>query len=152
LKKILLTLGILVLSAPLAAEFTIDTPLSFGEVAVRNNNSVSTLTIMRDGSQYSTNQIMILKNGSPGVFSFGGFPPYTTIKLSVDLPAYSAMTYPNTAQFQMTAIDMPSSINLGPTGSGQFKMGGTLSTSGNPAQNYYSGASYTIYLNLNIDY
>lgn len=152
MKKTSLTLGLLVLSAPLAAEFTTDVPLSFGEIAVRNNNSVSTLTIMRNGSQYSTNQILILKNGSPGVFSLSGFPPYTIIQFSMDLPAYSAMLYPNTAQFQMTAIDMQSSINLGPTGSGQFKMGGTLSTSGNPAQNYYSGASYTIYLNLNIDY
>lgn len=152
MKKILFTLSLLALSAPLAAEFTTDVPFSFGEIAVRNNNSVSTLTIMRNGSQYSTNHILMLKNGSPGVFSFSGFPPYTIIHLSVDLPAYSAMLYPDTAQFQMTAIDMPSTVNLGPTGSAQFKMGGTLSTSGNPAQHYYSGASYTIYLNLNVDY
>jgi len=150
--KYFATLALLTLSGPLAADFSTDVPFSWGEIAIRNNNSVSTVSIARNGAQQSTNQIFILKPGTPGVYTLSSFPPYTLVHLSVDLPAYSAMMYPNTAQFAMTSVDMQSSINLGPTGSTQFKMGGTLSTSGDPSKNYYSGGIYVIYLNLNLVY
>ena len=152
MKNILLAFGFWALSIPLAADFSIDVPFNFGEIAIRNNNSVSTVTLSRNGIQHATNQILILKTGTPGVFTISGLPPYTIINLSVDLPAYSAMSYPNTAQFEMTSVDIPSSINLGPTGAAQFKIGGTLRTSGNSSENYYSGGNYVIYLNLNLDY
>lgn len=152
LKKQVGVLSLLLLSAPLAADFNVDTPLSFGEIVVRSNNSVSTVTVQRNGAFQSTNHILIIKPGTPGVFTINGLPPYTTINLSADLPASSAMNFPQTAQFTITAVDMPSAVNLGPTGSTQFKMGATLSTSGNPANQYYSGAEYLIFLNLNLDY
>ena len=79
-------------------------------------------------------------------------PTFTTINLSVDLPAYSAMAYPGSAQFVINAVDIPSSINTGSSGLVQFRVGATLSTSGNPAENYYSGADYNIYLNLQLVY
>lgn len=134
------------------ADLIIDSPLNFGEIVVRSNASVSTLTVNRNGSSQSTNHILIIRAGSPGVFTLSGLPPYTQVGLSVDVPASSAMNYPQTAQFTITNVDLPSSINLGPSGSAQFKMGATLTTSGNPANQYYSGADYLIFLNLNIDY
>lgn len=152
MKKQFWGLWLLSLSAPLAADFNIDTPLSFGEIVVRSNNSVSTVTVQRNGAFQSTNHILIIKPGSPSVITLNGLPPYTNINLSVDLPASSAMNFPQTAQFTVTAVDIPSSVNLGPTGSTQFKMGATLSTSGNPANQYYSGAEYLIFLNVNLDY
>lgn len=152
LKKQLWLLGILAFSAPLAADLHVDSPLNFGEIVVRSNASVSTLTIQRSGANLSTNHILIIQPGSPGVFTIDGLAPYTTVNLSVDLPASSAMNYPQTAQFTITNVDIPSSVNLGPSGSTQFKMGATLSTSGNPANQYYNGAEYLIFLNLNIDY
>jgi len=152
LKKQTWAFFLLLISAPLAADFIVDSPLSFGEIAIRNNNSVSTLTIHRNGAYQSTNQIYIIKPGSPGVYTLNGITPFTTVNLSADLPATSAMPFPGTAQFSITAVDMPSSINMGPTGSAQFKVGATLSTSGNPANNYFSGTDYVIFLNINIDY
>ena len=139
-------------SAYSTADLIIDSPLSFGEVVVRSNASTSTLTIYRNGSSQSTNHILIIHPGSPGVFTLSGIAPYTSVNLSVDLPASSSMNYPQTAQFTITAVDLPSTVSLGPTGSAQFKMGATLSTSGNPAYQYYSGAEYLIFLNLNLDY
>lgn len=143
---------LLLIAVPVTADFTVDNPLNFGEIAVSRNDVVSTTQISRNGTQVSNNRIYILSAGSPGVFTFSGLPPFTNVNLSVDLPASSAMAYPGTAQFTITAVDIASSINMGSTGSAQFKMGGTLSTSGNPAQNYYSGAEYLIFLNLNLDY
>lgn len=140
------------LAMPATADFIIDSPLDFGEIAVRSNASVSTLTVYRNGASQSTNHIFIIKPGSPGVFTLTGLAPYSTVNLSVDLPATSAMPYLDTAQFSLTAADIPSSVSVGASGNAQFKLGGTLSTSGNPANNYYSGATYTIYLNINIDY
>jgi len=143
---------LLVISPPLIADFAVDSPLNFGEIAVRSNDIVSTVSITRNSTQQSTNHIFVLTPGSPGVFTLTDLPPFTVANLSVDLPAVSAMGYPDTAQFEITAVDIPTSVNLGPSGSAQFKMGGTLSTSGNPATNYYSGAAYLIFINLNIDY
>lgn len=143
---------LLLIAVPAAADFTIDNPLNFGEIAISRNDVVSTTSIARNGTQISNNRIYILRAGSPGVFTFSGLPPFTNVNLSVDLPASSAMAYPGTAQFSITAVDLASAINMGPTGSAQFRMGGTLSTSGNPAQNYYSGVDYLIFLNLNLDY
>jgi hypothetical protein len=139
-------------TAPVLADFTIDNPLNFGEIAVNGNDVVSRTQLSRNGTQVSNNRIYILKAGSPGVFTLSAMPPYTTVNLSADLPATSAMAYPDTAQFSITAVDLPSAVNTGASGSVQFKMGGTLSTSGNPANNYYSGAEYLIFLNLNLDY
>lgn len=152
MKRSTLALYLVSLSAPLAADLNIDAPLNFGEIVVRSNASASTLTIFRNGAFQSTNHILIIKPGTPGVFTINGLPPYTTINLSVDLPASSSMNFPQTAQFTITAVDIPSSVNLGPTGSTQFKMGATLTTSGNPVNQYYSGAEYLIFLNLNLDY
>jgi hypothetical protein len=152
LKRQSLALCLLTLSAPLAADLNVDTPLSFGEIVVRSNTSASTVTVHRNGAFQSTNHILIIKPGTPGVFTIDGLPPYTTINLSVDLPASSSMNYPQTAQFTITAVDIPSTVNLGPAGSTQFKMGATLTTSGNPVNQYYSGAEYLIFLNLNLDY
>lgn len=152
LKKTILALALVLVSAPLAADFIIDSPLNFGEIAIRSNNTVSTLTVYRNGAYISTNHIFILKPGAPGVFTLTGLTPYANINLSADLPASSAMPFPNTAQFTLTAVDMPTTINTGTHGTAQFKVGGTLSTSGNPAQNYYSGAAYTVYLNINLSY
>jgi hypothetical protein len=151
-KKCVFYSALAILSMPSAADFTVDNDLSFGEIAVRNNNAVSTVTVYRNGAQQSTNQIFTLKPGSPGVYTLSGMPPYTQINLSVDLPASSSMAYPQTAQFSITAVDIPSSIDTGSQGSAQFKMGATLSTSGNPSQQYFSGATYLIFLNINLDY
>lgn len=150
-KQTWLLLSLLV-SMPSAADFIIENPINFGEIAIRNNTSVSTVTIHRNGAFQSTNHIFIIEPGSPGVFTLNGLPPFTTVNLTADLPVSSTSPIPDTAQFTITAVDMPSSINMGPTGSAQFKVGGTLSTSGNPAKNYFSGAEYLIFLNVNIDY
>lgn len=150
--KYLLLLLLVTISTASAAELTTETPLNFGKIAIRNNNSISTVSISRTGAPQSTGAIYILTPGTPGVYTLSGLPTYINVNLSVDLPATSAMNYPNTAQFSMTAVDHPSAINMGPTGTAQFKMGGTLSTSGNGTKNYYSGAEYVVYVNLNLDY
>ena len=147
--KLLLLLG---LSMPSVADLIVDNPLNFGEIAITGNASVSTVTITRSGGALSTNNIYIIRPGSPGVYTLSNLPPYVVANLSVDLPASSAMTYSNTAQFTMTAVDIPASVNVNASGSAQFKMGGTLSTSGEGTKSYYSGADYVIYLNLNIIY
>lgn len=150
--KYLSALSFLLLPLFAKADFTIDSPLNFGEIAIRSNNSVSTVTVYRNGAYQSTNHIFIITPGSPGVFTLSNIAPYSNVNLSADVPASSAMPYPNSAQFTLTAVDLPSAINTGASGSAQFKMGGTLSTSGNPANNYYTGANYLIYININLSY
>ncbi|QBL09936.1 DUF4402 domain-containing protein [Rheinheimera sp. D18] len=150
--KYLLVVACCLLSQPTWAAFLIDSPLSFGEIAIRNNNSVSSTTITRNGKQTSTNQIYVIKPGTPGVYTLNGMAAYTLVNLSVNLPAWSAMPYPSTAQFEISAVDIPSVVNVNSSGAVQFRIGATLRTSGNPVFNYVSNATYVVYLNLNLDY
>lgn len=142
---------LLLFCSPLSAELNVDTPLNFGEIAVRDNNTVSTVSISRNGNQTSTNQIFIIKPGTPGVYTLSGLPPFATINLSVQLPILSAATFPG-ARFSITAIDMPASVRTDATGSVQFRMGATLSTSGDPAENYQSVADYLVFINIDLAY
>lgn len=151
-KKSLFVLSFVFLPLFAKADFIVDAPLNFGEIAIRSNDSVSTVTVYRNGAYQSTNHIFIITPGSPGVFTISNIAPYSNVNLTADVPASSSALYPNTAQFTLTAVDLPSAINTGASGNAQFKMGGTLSTSGNPAKNYYSGANYLIYVTINLSY
>lgn len=133
------------------AEITVAQPLSFGKIAVTSNATVSTTAIRRNGSQYSTNKILIIEQGVPAEVIFENFPPYQTIQLSSSLPVISGMGYPGTAQFHITALDIPVSVKMDNTGRAVLVFGATLATSGDGAP-YYSDAAYTLYIPLELTY
>ncbi|HEY7885068.1 MAG TPA: DUF4402 domain-containing protein [Cellvibrionaceae bacterium] len=152
MNKSIIIIILCVFSANARADLSIDSPLSFGEITVRNNNSVSSTTITRAGAQSSTGQILVIKPGTPGVYTLSGLPAYTNVNLSLDIPVSSSMSYADTAQFTITAIDLADTVRTDGNGTVQFRMGGTLSTSGNPAENYFSGAEYIIFMNIDMAY
>lgn len=151
MRKTVAIIILAVFTTKAAAELSIDSPLSFGEIAVRHNNGVSTTSITRLGAQSSTHQILIIRPGTPGVYTLSELPPYTTINLSAPVPVSSEATHPG-ARFSVSAIDIPASVRTDATGSVQFRMGATLSTSGNPAENYQSVADYLVFINIDLAY
>ena len=140
-----------VVCAKAHAALLVDNDLSFGKIAISNNNVVSSVQVSRDGKSAATGKIYILEIGKPGVYTLTEFPPYALVSLSADVPAFSSSTIPGTQQFTISSVDMPDTINVGGDGSVQFKVGGVLQTSG-VGGTYLGPATYQIYLNIDITY
>lgn len=149
--KTLAIIGFALLAKTASADLSIDSPLSFGEISVRHNSGVSSTSVTRLGAQSSSHQIRVIRTGTPGIYTLSGLPPYTTINLAAPVPVLSEATYPG-ARFSIDAVDIPSSVRTDASGSVQFRVGATLSTSGDPAENYQSAADYLIFVNIDMTY
>jgi hypothetical protein len=151
-KRIIFTsISVVVFSLKVPAALLIDNDLSFGKIAVTNNNIVSSVQVSRNGASAAMGNIYILEIGKPGVYTLTEFPPFALVSLSAALPAFSSSTIPGTQQFTLSSVDMPDTINVGADGSAQFKIGGVLQTSG-VGGTYISPATYQIDLNIDITY
>lgn len=139
------------LSKGVGAALQIDNAFDFGTLAVTSNASVSSVQMFRSGKTSSSGYVHILQFGQPGVYTLNGFPPFTLVSMSADLPAYSVSPIPNTQQFIISALDMVDTLQLDGSGSGQFKLGGVLQTSG-LGGTYVGPATYQISLNITITY
>jgi len=133
------------------ADIVVEQPLNFGKIAIGSNSSVSTTTLRRNGAQSSSNKILIVEPGSPALLQFSNFPTYITLNVAATTPIQSAMGYPGTQQFTLTALDMPSQVKLDSAGMGMMLIGGTLATSGLGGI-YYSNAAYNIYIDIEFSY
>lgn len=138
-------------AVPVLADIQVNQQLNFGKIAITSNASVSTTTVRRNGSQLSTNKILVVQAGTPAILQLSNFPAYTTMNLSSNVPVSSAMGYGGTEQFTITALDMPSVVKTDITGQGTLIIGGTLATSGLGGV-YYNEAVYNIYLEIEFSY
>ncbi|WP_102795100.1 hypothetical protein [Bowmanella denitrificans] len=138
-------------SSGLKADLLTDANFYFGRIAITNNSIVSTTTVPVNGNQTSTNHILVIEPGQPGVYTLTDLPPFANVSVSADVPAFSSSPLPGTEQFTITAVDIPSTLKADATGSVQFKMGGTIATSGTGGS-YVSPADYMIVININITY
>jgi len=138
-------------SQNIKADLDTDMPLNFGTVAITANDIVSSTRIRPNGEQTSTNRMWIIAPGAPGVYTISGLAPFTTVSLVVDIPETSAELYPDTAQFTVSAVELPTTVKMDASGQSQFTMGATLETSGNVYESYYN-ALYRIFLNITLTY
>ncbi|GGD55560.1 hypothetical protein GCM10011357_08970 [Lacimicrobium alkaliphilum] len=144
-------LGLVCLVFPSAglSDLLTDTALSFGKIAIRDNDSVSAVHLPRSGNQFPTNKILIIEPGTPGAYTLTGLPPFVEASLSADVPAFSAVPVAGTEQFTISAVDIPSTIKADASGNAHFKVGGVLETSGNGGT-YLGPLDYQIMLNINL--
>jgi hypothetical protein len=126
-------------------------PLNFGKIAITSNATASTTSLRRNGSQTSTNKILIVEKGMPAILQLSNFPIYATISLSAVTPVSSSMPYAGSEQFTITALDMPASLNVNGLGEATLQVGGTLATSG-LGGGYYNDAVYHIYIDIEFSY
>jgi hypothetical protein len=151
-KQYLLTLSLTMFASDmLSATLLTDSALYFGKIAVTSNTSISTLQMTRKGQVTATGNIYILEIGQPGVYTLTDLPRFSLVSMVAELPTYSASPIPGTQQFTISAVDMADTLKLDENGSGQFKLGGVLETSG-LGGNYVGPASYQIIININISY
>jgi hypothetical protein len=126
-------------------------PLNFGKIAITSNATVSTTTVRRNGSQLSTNKILIVQQGAPAILQLSNFPIYATLSLSATMPVSSGMPYSGSEQFTLTALDIPATIKVDGLGEATLLVGGTLATSGLGGM-YYNDAVYHIYVDIEFLY
>lgn len=126
-------------------------PLSFGKIAVISNSSVSSTSIRRNGSQTSTEKILVIEQGSPAVIQLSSFPIFNTISLTSNVPVSSTMPYSGSQQFTLAALDMPATIKVDGLGEAVLIIGGTLTTSG-LGGTYYNEAVYDVYFEIEFSY
>ncbi|MBT1065217.1 DUF4402 domain-containing protein [Bowmanella sp. Y26] len=133
------------------ADLLIDTPFTFGRLAISDNSQVSSTTLARNGNQSYTGRLLVIEKGTPGTYTLTELPPFTSFSLTPSLPAYSSVAIPGSAQFVITALDIPPTVKADINGDAQFTIGGTLTTSGN-GQPYLGPADYQIMLDIEISY
>ena len=152
IKHIVLTIfALLILSNKVCAAFLIDTEFYFGKISVTDNTIISSVQISRTGRATATGKLYILEVGQPGVYSLTELPPYVVVSLSANLPAFSTSAIPGTQQFNISAVDMPDTVNADFSGTIQFTVGGVLQTSG-AGGTYIGPADYQILSDIDISY
>ncbi len=116
--------------------------MSFGTFALRNNNAQYNLTINPDGSQIADAQFAIISNGREAAFNVSGFPPSTTLIITVvsdDLTLGGGGIgegFP-VANFK----HLPTTVVTDAIGNASFTLGATMTTSG--TSNVYADGNYS---------
>lgn len=112
---------------PLLAAITEEEPLNFGTFAIAGNDTVSTLTVRKNGgTPIYTNKIYPLAHGSPGQYRLTAFPAFTI--LVVNIPNF---TLQRTAAPSLLVEDFTfDSIISDANGAALLNVGATLKTSG----------------------
>jgi hypothetical protein len=150
-KSFFAVFGLIILSNKIYADLLTESPFNFGKIAVLSNASISSVQMSRTGRAAATGSIHILEIGQPGVYTLSGFPPYSIVRMTAQVPAFSASPIPGTQQFNISAVDMQDTVNIDASGTAQFKLGGVLQTSG-VGGTYIGPATYQIMLDINIIY
>ncbi|MBY0419748.1 MAG: DUF4402 domain-containing protein [Pararheinheimera sp.] len=119
------------------ADVIVHNELSFGTIAVRGNDVVSSVVVPRVGAPYTTNKILMIEKGHPGEYTITGFLPSTPVQLTTNLPTFLGLAGVS-AQFFITSADLPVNTSANAQGEVYLKVGAILQTSGN-SQSYEDG-------------
>jgi hypothetical protein len=134
-----------------AAVLTVD-DLSFGTIAVVNNNSPSEISISSSGTSTITNHIRIILPGHRGEYVLSSYPAFTKLFTTVSVvAAQTTSTAPGSEQFTLVSVETPVSVTTDINGTATVFVGGTLRTSGNTGGQYYD-TLYTASLELSVNY
>ena len=140
----------LIISSTVWSATTLEENLSFGNIAIASNASVSQIIVSRNGSTSSTNTVFIIEPGTPGRITFSDYAPGTRFYISAQIPSPQTGSIGTTEQFTLTAIDIVSSIDIEASGGATLTFGGTLETSGNGGA--YVDTVYTTGVNILINF
>ena len=109
--------------------------LNFGTLAIASNVSVSRFNYSRTGVNSTIEgQFVLIESGSPGRYRFSGFPPNTTLDVSLNTTTLTAGANGVLEQLSVDNYDSTQVLTNG-LGEAEMSLGARLSTSG-------SGGSY----------
>lgn len=118
--------------------------IDFGTLAVTANASVSRLEMSSNGVYVKVEgQFVLIASGSPGHFQFSGFPPYTTLDISVNNAVVTADGVGVTEQFIVDQF-VHAEVTTDVDGRAEMELGARLNTTGSGnsyADSVYSGTT-----------
>lgn len=126
--------------------------LSFGTIAVLNNDVVSEISISTTNQINITNSIRVLSPGQRGEYFLSSFPAHTQLFTAANIiitTTYSVA--PASEQFTLSALFIEPSVTTDALGTATIYIGGTLQTSGTGSGQYYD-TLYDIDFELTINY
>lgn len=106
-----------------------DETFTFGKVAISSNAQQQVLTMAMDGRVTRSPGIIPIEPGHPAQFSITGFPPSSSLNLSIPPITLSQSGMGGGNTMTVTFVHLPV-ISTDPTGSARIRVGGALRTSG----------------------
>lgn len=137
MKMTLFVLTVLFSCSCFSQSLTETQALDLGTVVVARNNSVSTVSIDKDGNYRTTGSIYVIKVGEPAIFEASGFAGNQRLNITVT----SAQGTTNTAafspeQFTVQSYEAQDFIKTNPLGNATFIVGAVFATTGSSSLNF----------------
>lgn len=153
LKRLVLLLSALLLTqACFAAQVSVQQPLSFGKIALKNNNIIAQMNITSSGLVLKDDVFVVIEPGQPGKFLLFDFPSFTQLSFSISAGETQSQFSggATAAQFKIEPYLDFATQNTNAQGELLLTLPAKLITSGNGG--VYADGDYYRYFQLQIDY
>ncbi|WP_405128076.1 DUF4402 domain-containing protein [Pseudoalteromonas sp. PB2-1] len=145
-------LSALLLSAGSVAQQTITElePLSFGLLAITDNSSVSSVTVLPSNTSASSNSIYVVKQGRAAELLFEGYGARIQVTISDNVNNQPLSNLHNNQRFYLNRLIYNPTLVTDSYGSAVLKVGGQISTSGDGST--YNDGYYDATVSLTVDF
>lgn len=150
--KLICLVILLLLSNAASAQIVEDVPISFGTVAVVNNDSSGSLSVDIFGNLSVDSNFRVITPGNFGVFSISGLPANSSlpVEISVTNPSMNpGRAFNETFVFSVNSFDQTARADA--RGEATIRVGGTITTSGSGSRNFEQ-ASYESQIRITINF
>jgi hypothetical protein len=152
MKTILAILGLIFSFTCFSQSLSEIQTLDLGTVVVANNNSISTISIDKEGNYRTTGGIYVIKPGEPGIFEVSGFLGNQGLNITITAGQGATSTVEfSPEQFTVQSYETVDFIKTNALGVATFMVGAVFATSGNSSTNFRDtqyNASYTLTINF----
>ena len=134
------------------ADITEISALSFGTIAVSNNQSSEYVSISHTGTRSNSSGIHVINSAQVGEYALSNYPASQLVFLTATVVQSTTNSQlVSTEQFRLTATSIANSITTDASGNGTFYVGGTLSTSGS-GSTLFVDTTYRINYQISVNY
>ena len=135
--NVVLGLSLFFLSTNLFADVVVIRDLSFGKIAVLNNNTAQEYYIDYLGNSQQTSGLRVIEAGTPAQILLTNYPVNAQLFITTSvIQAQSSSQQPSLEHFTLDNLSTPSSLRIRTDGSALVTVGGRLRTSGSGNLNY----------------
>lgn len=150
--KPLIYLLLFTLSANCLSQIVEEIPISFGTIALVNNDTQGSLSIDIFGNVSVDSNFRVITPGNFGVFQVSGLPANSSLAVDVSVTNPSmnpGRAFVETFVFSVTSFDALARANA--SGDATVRVGGTITTSGSGSRNFEQ-ASYESQIRVTINF
>lgn len=137
MKTILSILVVLFSSFCFSQSLTETQTLDLGTVVVARNDSISTVSIDKDGNYRTTGSIYVIKGGEPAIFEASGFAGNLRLNITVTSAQGTTTTSAfSPEQFIVQSYEAQDFVKTNPLGNATFIVGAIFATTGSSSLNF----------------